>query len=990
MSDTQATPTLSIDEQQLVSTSPKQQESERAAPQQVAKVKYASLFGLPQELRDIIFDLVYYQEPGVGSRNRYAEYISLPEWQRIERACHRDDPSYTPSQFQYFVDKLLISKAFFLDAAPAFVKHHARISEEGCFNDTSSLTGIVRAFTKSTTLRPDPLRRITLPHLVSLKLRLNVDDFEDYGTGCVLRRTYTPDEIRELEVFGSVVGFESAQRIEVDDHDFFRLHPKTAAEQEVWQSNLKMFEDTANEALQARTPRATEPLAGPAPLYLGSQVFLTSPNLESATVTIAGIESSSPDFSLVGTQSSATTTDAPYISGVANGGKEIFIYNPCQPWRMPPRRLQRELPEPPSLLTLPQELQDLIFDLAYYQEDPMRNARSYVGHVAWQAREEYARKAQLRKGGPLNVSPASFEHTVNTLMVSKAFFMQAAKVLVKYRCPIAGQFGALYRSIHEGIIHAYTTTVTAGMPGSTFRHLPNLTSMQLQLHVRDFEDYDTDCVYLRSLTEKEIRDLAAYQEVLQCPNLRHIQVIDKEILIHRRTQAEQAMWKSNLELFATMVSQVLSQRSPVEQRECGWLSDGCRSLYPGSRVYSPGPAKAARSMERISIIPWPLRCTTNSVTQQPCLPFDDPMASDPKNESITGREQNPLNSEKQPQEAHTLDHELDFESASTAETVTQEPLHLMCLPQELLDTIFILAYHDENSALRRSKYDDKSLKQWQRKERTRRRTEGLSYVPAMFPYVVDQFMVSKAFFVGAAKAYVQNRTGITSSVDRESVLRTDGIWYAFITKATIESWAMGKVSTLPYLTHLSVHVSGWDCEGWDGGTLTPEELAEDFREQNVYVSASKCDSIKRITLVMDDEESRRRPESEPATLDRNMAVLQEILNQMIEARPRFTEQTAGRTIDGREPLYSGSLVSLQGSSLLMPVELQLPSYEQLCDVGVPNSVTDVHRLLFRHPAALIEWMQRAKVALRYVAKGVSTEEGTALLAARGGDTTVAR
>ncbi|KAK3642302.1 hypothetical protein LTR56_010879 [Elasticomyces elasticus] len=448
-----ATPVLTNDDQQLV-----------------AKVNSASLFGLPQELRDSIFDLVYYQEPGVDGRNRYAEYISLPEWQRIERACHRADPSYTPSQFQYFVDKLLVTKAFFLDAAPAFVKHHARISEEGCFNDTSSLTGIVRAFTKSTTLRPDPLRRITLPHLVSLQLRLNVDDFEDYGTGCVLRRTYTPDEIRELEVFGSVVGFESTQRIEIDDHDFFRLHPKTAAEQEVWLSNLKMFEDTANEALQARTPIVQEPSKGPEPLYLGSQVLLTSPNLESATVTMADVESSPPDLSLVGTQSSATTTDAPVMSGVANRGKEIFIYNPCQPWRMPPRRLQRELPEPPSLLTLPQELQDLIFDLAYYQEDPKRYVRAYVSHVAWQARKEYAQKAQLRKGGPLNVSPASFEPTINSFLVSKAFFMQAAKVFVKYRCPIAGCFGALYGSIHEGIIHAYTTTVTAGMPGSTLPH----------------------------------------------------------------------------------------------------------------------------------------------------------------------------------------------------------------------------------------------------------------------------------------------------------------------------------------------------------------------------------------------------------------------------------------------------------------------------------------------------------------------------------------
>ncbi|KAK5738019.1 hypothetical protein LTR17_006262 [Elasticomyces elasticus] len=988
MSDTQATPILSIDEQQLVVIATERLENKHTVPQHVAT---ASLFGLPQELRDVIFDHVYYQEPDIDASDRYGAYISLTEWQRIERARRRADPSYTPPQFQYAIDKLLISKAFFVDAAPAFVKYHAGISRgAGCIHDTLSPTGIVRAFTKSATLRSIPLRRVKLPNVASLKLLLDVEDFEDYSTGCVLQRTYTVDEIRELEVYSFVVALGCAKRVEVVDHDPFEIYSKTAVEQEVWLSNLKMFEDTANEALQARTTQAPESLENQAPLYLGSQVFLASPSLGSAALTIADVDSSLSDLSSVGTQDSATTGESPDMSSFTNGGKELFIYNPCQPWRMPPRRLQRELPEPPSLLTLPQELQDLIFDLAYYQEEPLRNARSYVGHVAWQARKEYARKAQLRKGGPLNVFPASFDHTINSLLVSKAFFMQAAKVFVKYRCPIAGRFGALYGSIHEGIIHAYTTTVTACMPGSTFRHLPNLTSMQVELHVRDFEDYDTDCVYSRSLNGKEIRDLAAYQEVLQCPNLRHIKVIDKEILIHRRTQAEQVMWKSNLELFATMVNEVLSQRTPVEQQECGRLSDGCRSLYPGSRVYSPRPAEAARSTERISVMPWPVRCTTNSARQQPCLTSDAAMAGASKRGLMAGQEQNPLNSEKQPQEAHTLDHELNSEPepASTEETVSPEPLHLMCLPQEILDTIFILAYYDEDCALRRSKYDDKSLKQWQLKEKTRRRTEGISYVPAMFPYVIDQFMVSKAFFVNAAKAFVQNRTGITSSVDRDSVLRTDGIWYAFITKATIESWAMDKVSTLPYLTHLSVHVAGSDCEGWEGVALTPEELVEDFREQYIYVSASKCDSIKRITLVMDDMGSPRRDESDPATLNRNMAVLQEILNQMIEARPRVTEQTAGRTIDGREPLYSGSLVSLQGSSLLMPVELQLPSYAQLLDVEVPDSVADVHQLLFSRPEALVEWLKRAKVALRYVTQGISIEEGKALLAARGDDTTV--
>ncbi|KAK1824470.1 hypothetical protein LTR12_001062 [Friedmanniomyces endolithicus] len=106
--------------------------------------------------------------------------------------------------------------------------------------------------------------------------------------------------------------------------------------------------------------------------------------------------------------------------------KQVWIYNPHQPWPMPSRRLQRVRPESVGLLTLPQELRDIIFDLVYYDEKRYYGAGRYTERHVWERKE----KARRRAGGPLYVSPP-FTHVVNNLMISKAFFMDAACAFVK-------------------------------------------------------------------------------------------------------------------------------------------------------------------------------------------------------------------------------------------------------------------------------------------------------------------------------------------------------------------------------------------------------------------------------------------------------------------------------------------------------------------------------------------------------------------------------
>ncbi|KAK6439900.1 hypothetical protein LTR95_003876 [Oleoguttula sp. CCFEE 5521] len=71
------------------------------------------LFGLPQELQDIIFEFAY---PRDATKYRYGT-----TWRRSEKNKRKEIRGYVPKPFTgHFVDRWMVSKAFFVSAARAW------------------------------------------------------------------------------------------------------------------------------------------------------------------------------------------------------------------------------------------------------------------------------------------------------------------------------------------------------------------------------------------------------------------------------------------------------------------------------------------------------------------------------------------------------------------------------------------------------------------------------------------------------------------------------------------------------------------------------------------------------------------------------------------------------------------------------------------------------------------------------------------------------
>ncbi|KAK1050354.1 hypothetical protein LTR74_017092 [Friedmanniomyces endolithicus] len=107
-----------------------------------------SLFSLPQELQDIIFDFAY---PRVQ-----AGYIHLTEWKTREakkwRAAHRN---YTKKPFpRLLINDLFVSKAFFIAGAKAWAGNQDFSKGMSfCQEPLGKLQGIVPAFAKTATIK---------------------------------------------------------------------------------------------------------------------------------------------------------------------------------------------------------------------------------------------------------------------------------------------------------------------------------------------------------------------------------------------------------------------------------------------------------------------------------------------------------------------------------------------------------------------------------------------------------------------------------------------------------------------------------------------------------------------------------------------------------------------------------------------------------------------------------------------------------------------
>ncbi|KAK0314979.1 hypothetical protein LTS16_001388 [Friedmanniomyces endolithicus] len=575
--------------------------------------------------------------------------------------------------------------------------------------------------------------------------------------------------------------------------------------------------------------------------------------------------------------------------------KQLCTYNPHQPWPMPPHRLQRVRPESVGLLTLPKELRDAIFDLVYRDLEPRHY---YINHRSWDGRE----RARRRAGGLAYVSPPS-HHLVNKLMVSKAFFVDAALPCVKYLTLASNSTGTSDPLPDDGIVSAYATTAT--LRGDSMSRcvsqpkLTQLTSLAIRLTSQSLGEGGNDhYVWWRLLTLHEIRHLCVYQSIMLLEHLRRVEVLDDEWAWSRHAEwppFEIEMWCGTLRLFENTINQDLLERKEVRQSKYQLWEGERATLYPESKVRLTSPPPA------------PL--TTRSLAPASTLTIG--IESDAHHLLIT------------------------TQSSEASPNAPPQRSRLLTLPQDIRDTIFTLAFpHKEdvkNISHREWMYRD--MIGWHSYDRT-------SAIMPSFDHKVNDFMVSKAFFVEAARAFVSNSTGFSPYTAKDSLGAAwscrSKIFAEYTTAVTTDSLDLDLCRNLTHLTSVRILVGLYDFEDVDFDDMWQYPVtAEEARDLQLYASAMSCQGLTEIQIG-DNEREAVLSDAKQAVWAQRLEALQNTLDQGLKEKMLTTHQTG----------YAGNLMPRRGDGG-DDIDTTLP------DSGIPDSVPDLDLSILREPHAML-------------------------------------
>ncbi|KAK5675890.1 hypothetical protein LTS10_011622 [Elasticomyces elasticus] len=310
--------------------------------------------------------------------------------------------------------------------------------------------------------------------------------------------------------------------------------------------------------------------------------------------------------------------------------------------------------------------------------------------------------------------------------------------------------------------------------------------------------------------------------------------------------------------------------------------------------------------------------------------------------------------------------------------LASETPHLMALPQEILDMIFELAFAGSG------RLTIIAGVAWLDKKGTaeaisRNRSQGSHIIRPYLGRKVDEFMVSKTFFVTAAAAYMRNQVVCGTDLVSLQLCTSTGIGKAWLRTLDCK---MATLPTKPILTLRSLVISIGSYQ-FESVGLKPsdDELVEaDFAKIRFIDDLLGIRGLKAFQLH-DTGRHRVSNPSDRARWDRNVQRLDTLIrSKVLQPKAENTSTYRASGVHTSSALYPGSLVSSTGSKLLSASSASLypfkmePSRESTSAVShpsqhlknkitasdVPSSIEGLKSLLDTNGMAFVAWVEEMK------------------------------
>ncbi|KAK3710280.1 hypothetical protein LTR37_010346 [Vermiconidia calcicola] len=280
------------------------------------------------------------------------------------------------------------------------------------------------------------------------------------------------------------------------------------------------------------------------------------------------------------------------LQNIKAGGLIGRPFSSSPAWRVSPRVFV--LQPGPYLLTMPQEIQDMILDFAY----PEIKGIKYATKEEWNTREKY-RRYESRAA----YTPRAFpRQKVSDFMVCKKFFVAAARAYVSNQV-----FGDTTLGFPEvsllsekyGIIAQWMTSITLERLDVYY-----LLDWELPASVKlvtatvpecMFEDIDPKLAWEDDLDKADFKVLVAQWKVHRLSGLRDIVLHDDGNNRYANTVTKVAKWKSNIRKLENFIRPLVTRRRKREDVQRSRVA--ANDVTFGTRRSTSGEAGSKESEE---------------------------------------------------------------------------------------------------------------------------------------------------------------------------------------------------------------------------------------------------------------------------------------------------------------------------------------------------------------------------------------------------------